>query len=175
MYYIIIFVKFIKLINTNHLENLGSSIINLYQRGSKIGCKQLSLILLGLMQAIRGKWNWQNQFWPTSFVLKEGFNKGFRNYGRTLATSFLHISGYMRIQATCSSISLIYRMILKKSKVTSIPDYEGIEMLENRIRKRMLEYNRVFNIESAYISLNLRNQAVCSLTRSVKKEIYYAR
>ena len=76
----------------------------------------------------------------------------------------------MRIQATCSSISLIYRMILKKSKVTSIPDYEGIEMLENRIQERMLEYSRVLNIESAYISLNIRDQAVCSSTRSVERK-----
>ena len=92
-----------------------------------------------------------------------------------LQTGFLHISDYMRIQATCSSISLIYRTILKESKVTSIPNYEGIEMLENRIRERMLEHNRVFNIESAYISLNLWNQAVCSSTQPVEKEIYYAR
>ena len=87
----------------------------------------------------------------------------------------LHISGYMRIQVACSSISLIYHMILKESKATSIPNYEGIEMLENRIRERMLEYSRVFNIESAYIPLNFQNQAVCSSTRSVEKEIYYAR
>ena len=78
------------------------------------------------------------------------------------------------IQATCSSISLIYRVILKESKSTSIPNYEGIEMLENRIRERMLEYSRVFNIESAYISLNLRNHAVCSSTRSVEKGNYDA-
>ena len=146
--YILIFARFIKLINLNNLKHSWSSIINLYQRGSKIGCQQLSLILLGLMQAIRGKWNWPNQFWPTSFVLKEGFDKGFRNYGRTLATSFLHISGYMRIQATCSSISLIYRTILKDSKSTSIPNYEGIEMLENRIRERMSEYSRVSTLNS---------------------------
>ena len=50
-----------------------------------------------------------------------------------LQTGFLHISGYMRIQATCSSISLIYRMILGESKATSTPNYEGIEMLENGI------------------------------------------
>ena len=81
----------------------------------------------------------------------------------------------MRIQATCSSISLIYCTILKKLKATSIQNYEGIEMLENRIRERMLEYNQVFNIKSAYISLNFRNQAVCSSTRTVEKEIYYAR
>ena len=92
-----------------------------------------------------------------------------------LQTGFLHISGYMRIQATCSLISLIYRMILKESKATSIPDYEGIEMLENRIRERMLEYSRVFNSESTYISLNFRNQAVFSSTQSVEKETYYAR
>ena len=92
-----------------------------------------------------------------------------------LQTGFLHISGYMRIQATCSSISLIYRMILKKSKATSTPDYEGIGMIENRIRERMLEFSRVFNVESAYISLDLRNQAVCSSTQSVDKEIYYGR
>ena len=65
--------------------------------------------------------------------LKEGIDKGFGNYGRTLQTSLLHISGYMKIQATCSSISWIYRTILKESKATSIPNYEGIEMLENRI------------------------------------------
>ena len=81
----------------------------------------------------------------------------------------------MRIQATCSSISLIYRMILEESKATSIPNYEGIKMLVNRIQERMLEYSRVLNIESAYISLNIRDQAVCSSTRSVEKEIYYAR
>ena len=92
-----------------------------------------------------------------------------------LKTGLLHISGYMRIQATCSSISLIYRMILKESKAISIPNYEGIEMIESRIRERMLEYNRVFNIEFAYISLNLWNQAVCSSTQPVEKEIYYAR
>ena len=92
-----------------------------------------------------------------------------------LQTGFLHISVYMRIQATCSSISFIFRMILEESKATLIPNYEGIKMLENRIRERMLEYNRVFNIESTYISLNLRNQAMCSSTRSVEKEIYYAR
>ena len=91
-----------------------------------------------------------------------------------LQAGLLHISGYMRIQATCSSISLIYRTILKESKDTSIPNYEGIKMLENRIRERMLEYSRVFNIESAYIPLNLRNQAVCSSTRSLEKENYYA-
>ena len=50
-----------------------------------------------------------------------------------LQTGFLHISDYMRIQATCSSISLIYRMILKESKATSTPNYEGAEILENRI------------------------------------------
>ena len=87
-----------------------------------------------------------------------------------LQTGLLHILGYMRIQATYSSISLIYCTILKKkSKAISIPNYEGIEMLENRIRERMLEYSRVFNIESAYISLNLRNQAVCCSTRLVGK------
>ena len=53
--YIIIFARFIKRINLNYLKNLQSSIINLYRRGSKIWCEQLSLILLGLMQAIRGK------------------------------------------------------------------------------------------------------------------------
>ena len=92
-----------------------------------------------------------------------------------LQTGLLHISGYMRIQATCSSISLIYCTILKKLKATSIQNYEGIEMLENRIRERTLKYSRVFDIESAYIPLDLRNQAVCSSTRSVEKEIYYAR
>ena len=65
------------------------------------------------------------------------------------------ISGYMRIQATCSSISSIYCTILKESKATSIPNYEGIKMLENRIREQMSEYSRVFNIEFAYISLKL--------------------
>ena len=65
--------------------------------------------------------------------LKEGFEKEFRNYGQTLEAGFLLISGYMRIQATCSSMSLIYRMIFKKSKATLIPNYEGIGMLENRI------------------------------------------
>ena len=63
-----------------------------------------------------------------------------------LKMGLLHISGYIRIQATFSSTSLIYRMILKESKTTSIPNYEGIEMLENRIRERMLEYSRVFDI-----------------------------
>ena len=92
-----------------------------------------------------------------------------------LKTVLLHISGFMRTQATCSSIRWIYRMIMNESKATSIPNYEGIEMLENRIRERMLEYSRVFNIESAYIPLNLWNQAVCSSTRSVEKKIYYAR
>ena len=92
-----------------------------------------------------------------------------------LQTGLLHISGYMRILATCSSINLIYRTILKELKATSIPNYEGIEMLENRIRERMLEYSRVFNIESAYIPINFQNQAVCSSTQSVEKEIYYAR
>ena len=81
-----------------------------------------------------------------------------------LKMGFLPISGYMRIQATCSSISLIHCKILKESKATSIPNYEGIEMLEYRIRERMLEYNRVFNIESANISLNLKNQVACSST-----------
>ena len=66
-------------------------------------------------------------------------------------------------------------MILKESKATSISNYEGIEMLENRIRERMLEYSRVFDIEPAYISLNRRNQAVFSSTRSMEKENYYAK
>ena len=107
--------------------------------------------------------------------LKEGFHKVFRNYGRTLANGF---PTYLRLHENsgpCSSISWIYRTILKESKATSIPNYEGIEMLENRIRERMLEYSRVFNIESAYISLNLRNQAVCSSTQFVEKDTYYAR
>ena len=60
-----------------------------------------------------------------------------------LKTGLLHISGYMRIKATCSSTSLIYRMILGESKATSTPNYEGSEMLENRIRERILEYSRV--------------------------------
>ena len=66
-------------------------------------------------------------------------------------------------------------MILKESKAILILNYEGIEMLENRIRERILEYNRIFNVESAYISLNFRNQAVFSSTQSVEKETYYAR
>ena len=69
---------------------------------------------------------------------------------------FLHISGYMIIQATCSSIRWIYRIIVKESKAISIPNYEGTGMLENKIRERMLEYSRVFNIESAYIYLDLQ-------------------
>ena len=77
-----------------------------------------------------------------------------------LQTGFLHISGYMRIQATCSWIRWIYRTILKELKAVSIPNYEGIEMLENRIRERMLEYSRVFNIESAYISLPSESRCV---------------
>ena len=39
--------------------------------------------------------------------LKGEFDKEFRNYGRTLETGFLHISGYRRIQATCNSMSLL--------------------------------------------------------------------
>ena len=101
--------------------------------------------------------------------------KGLGIMAEPLKTGFLHISGYMRIQATCSSISLIHRKILKESKAPSIPNYEGIEMLENRIRERMLEYCRVFDIESAYISLDLRNQALCSSTQSMEKGTYYAR
>ena len=81
----------------------------------------------------------------------------------------------MRIQATCSSIRLIYRTILKESETISIPNYKGTKMLRNRIRERMLEYNQVSDIEPAYISLDLRNQAVCSSTQSMEKEIYYGR
>ena len=109
------------------------------------------------------------------FKKKKVLTKSLGIMAEPLQTGLLHISGYMRIQATCSSNRLIYRTILKESKATSIPNYEGTEMFENRIRERMLEYSRVFNIESAYIPLNLRDQAVCSSTRSVEKEIYYAR
>ena len=56
-----------------------------------------------------------------------------------------------------------------------MPNYEGTKMLKNKIYEQMLEYNRIFNIKSIYISLNLRNQFVCSSTRLVEKEIYYAR
>ena len=117
MYYVIMFVNFIKLINLKYLENLGSSIINVYQTRVKIGCQQLSLILLGLMQATRGKWSWPNQFWPTPLAFrKEDLTKSLGIMAEPLQTGLLHISGYMRIQATCSSISLIYRTISKNQK-----------------------------------------------------------
>lgn len=48
-------------------------------------------------------------------------------------------------------------------------------MLVSNIQERELEYSWVFNIELAYISLNSRNQAACSSTQTVEKEIYYAR
>ena len=53
------------------------------------------------------------------------------------------------------------------SKSILIPNYEGIRMSENKIYDRILEYSRVYNIESTYISLNYRNQEACSSTRSV--------
>ena len=63
----------------------------------------------------------------------------------------------------------------KNSKVIPISNYEEIGMLENKIWERMSEYSRVFNIDPAYISLNSGNQAACSSTLSVEKEVYYAR
>ena len=52
--------------------------------------------------------------------------------------------------------------------------YGEIEKLKNGVMTELLEYRRVFNIEPAYISLNLGNQTICSSTQSVEKEISYA-
>ena len=49
------------------------------------------------------------------------------------------------------------------------------EMFECKVQDTVLEYNRIFKVELAYISLNLRNQAACISTRSIEKEIYYAK
>ena len=49
-----------------------------------------------------------------SIFKERHFGTDFKNYGRTPDMDFLHISDYMRIQTTCSSIILILTHDLKR-------------------------------------------------------------